>query len=71
MQHLMAINQFEFIFKKKLPEIPEGAFAGGQSGQRRKNLLQDQLPMLLITWEHLEAGNNEAVSLYLHSFVEQ
>lgn len=32
-----------------LPEIPEGAFAGGQSGQRGKDLLKDQLPMLLIT----------------------
>ncbi len=56
----------EFI--QKIPEIPEGAFAGGQSGQRRKDLLQDQLPMLLITWEHLEAGNNKAVNLYHHSF---
>ena len=53
-----AINQCEFI-EIKLPEIPEGAFAGGQSGQRCKDLLQDQLPMLLIAWEHLETDNNK------------
>lgn len=32
-----------------IPEIPEGAFAGRQSGQRGKYFLQNQLPMLLIT----------------------
>lgn len=49
-----------------VPEISEGAFARWQSGQRCKNLLQDQLPMLLITREHLKREReNKSASLSL------
>lgn len=44
------------------PEVPEAAFAGGQSGQRGEDLLQDELPVLLIAGEHLNRHQNKSQS---------
>lgn len=45
---------------KTLPEVPQVAFTGGQSCQRVEDLFQNELPVLLITREHLkEQGQND------------
>lgn len=45
---------------KMLPEVPQVAFAGGQPRQRVEDLFQNELPVLLITREHLkEQGQND------------
>lgn len=42
-----------------LPEVPQVAFTGGQSCQGVEDLFQNELPVLLVTREHLkEQGQN-------------
>lgn len=53
-----------------LPEVPQVAFTGGQSRQRVEDLFQNELPVLLITREHLkEQGQNDnsGANLFFHS----
>lgn len=54
---------------KRLPEVPQVAFAGGKSCQRVEDLFQNELPVLLITREHLkEQGQNDnsGAKLFFH-----
>ena len=48
-----------------LPEVPEVAFVGRQSGQRREDLLKDKLPVFLIAREHLRKsrGTNTTIKI--------
>lgn len=55
---------------KVLPEVPQVAFTGGQPRQRVEDLFQNELPVLLITREHLkEQGQNDnsGANLFFHS----
>lgn len=57
----LQLSKNEFKTKITAPEISEWAFTGRESCQRSKDLLQDELPMLLIARENLETRNKEAV----------
>lgn len=54
------------------PEVPETALAGGQSGQGGEDLLQDELPVLLVAIEHLcGAARVKNVSQEAASFTDR
>lgn len=51
---------------KTLPEVPQVAFSGGQSCQGVEDLLQNELPVLLVAREHLKGQNdNGGANLFI------
>lgn len=43
----------QFCIRVSSPEVPQAAFARGQLCQGRENLLENELPVLLVPIEHL------------------
>lgn len=52
-EELYVYEASAIVIIERSPEVPQVPFAGGQSGQGGEDLLQDELPVLLVAGKHL------------------